>query len=252
MAHRPAYRTITLLAASLLGAAGPLAAQQAPSPPRPGPYARMVVIAPKPGQQAAFEAGYQRHLEWHRANRDPWTWYGWSFVLGERLGLFMDGTFGHAEGNFDRAVNPAGDAADNAANVNPHADFLSHGVYERLDAVSHGAALPDSTQFLVLTTYHLAPGEASAFGARLAARAAALAKSEPNARFSWYRLRLGGTTPQYVLMRAAPTWAAATLLPDFFEGAPAGGSRVAAVSDGVVVKVTNELLRYRPTLSYHP
>ena len=103
-----------LLAASLL-----LLSAQAFAGPAAGPYARMVVIEPKPGQGAAFEQGYQRHLEWHRKAGDSWTWHGWSFVLGERIGQFMDGTFGHAAANFDAPVQPAGDAADNAVNVVP-------------------------------------------------------------------------------------------------------------------------------------
>lgn len=50
-----------------------------------GPFARIVVLEPKPGQRDAFVAGYERHIEWHRRENDPWTWYGWSFVLGERI-----------------------------------------------------------------------------------------------------------------------------------------------------------------------
>src|SRR5690606_29684102 len=88
-----------------------------------GTLARIVVIQPKPGQAAAFEAGYQRHLEWHRKNADPWRWYGWTFVLGHRLGQFMDGTFGHTSADLDGAIKPAEDRADNAVNVTPYADF---------------------------------------------------------------------------------------------------------------------------------
>jgi hypothetical protein len=66
--------------------------------------ARIVVIQPKLGKAAEFQAGYKRHLEWHRRNRDPWQWYGWTFVLGDRLGQFMDGTFGHTSSELDVAI----------------------------------------------------------------------------------------------------------------------------------------------------
>ena len=208
----------------------------------PGRFARVVVLAPKPGRQADFEAGYERHLAWHRSHRDPWTWYGWSFVLGDRIGRFMDGTFGHAAADFDAPVEPAADAADNAVNVTPVADFLSHGVYERLVESSRGPALPDTTAFLALTTYHVAPGREAEFEKLLGARANAPPRSAAGARYSWYRLRLGGDTPQYLLMRAAPSWEAAIALPEFL-----------AHSAGTLVqRVTAELLRYRPTLSYRP
>jgi hypothetical protein len=229
---------IIVLAACALLAGRMLSAQET----GPGRFARMVVIAPKPGREADFEAGYERHLAWHRSHRDPWTWYGWSFVLGDRLGQFMDGTFGHAASDFDDSVDPAGDGADNDANVRPVADFLSHGVYERLAESSRGPALPDTTAFLVMTTYHVTPGRAAEFEKLLRERAKPPGRPGADARYSWYRLRLGGDTPQYVLMRAVPNWAAA-----------AGLNEPLADSAGAMLeRVTVELLRYRPTLSYRP
>jgi len=221
-----------MIAATAAMALSPLAnAQQA------GPYARMVVIQPKPGQGAEFEAGYERHLGWHKKAEDSWTWYGWSFVLGDRLGQFMDGTFGHAMADFDAAVQPAADQADNAVNVTPHADFLSHGIYKRLDNASAGAPLPDTSPFLALSTYQIAPGEAVAFERLLAAQRS---KADKAARFTWYRLQIGGEAPRYVLMRPAASFAAAAELP---EAAPAAS---------MVRSVRIELLRYRENLSYRP
>jgi hypothetical protein len=231
-------RVLVSIAVSAPLAEGTLCAQDSEL----GRFARMVVLAPKPGRDADFEAGYERHLAWHRSHRDPWTWYGWSFVLGNRLGQFMDGTFGHAAADFDHPVNPAGDAADNKANVTPVADFLSHGVYERLVESSRGPALPDTTAFLVMTIYHLAPGRAAEFERLLRERAKSPARSGAEARYSWYRLRLGGDAPQYVLMRAVPSWEAAAGLSE----------PVADAAGAMLERVTVELLRYRPTLSYRP
>lgn len=134
-------------------------------------YARMVVIVPKPGQADAFEKGYERHLQWHRGAKDTWTWYGWTFVLGNRINRFMDGTFGHAAADFDAAVQPAADAADNNVNVAPYADFVSHGIYQRVDAMSAGEPLPDASPFLSMTTYHIRPGQEAAVRAGGGARA---------------------------------------------------------------------------------
>jgi hypothetical protein len=227
-----------LLAASLL-----LLSAQAFAQPAAGPFARMVVIQPKPGQGPAFEQGYQRHLEWHKGANDRWTWHGWSFVLGDRLGMFMDGTFGHAAANFDAAVQPAGDAADNAANVVPYADFLSHGVFRRLESASVGPPLPDTSPFLAMATYTVAPGEETAFERQLVAGASAPANSGRTAqRFTWYRLQIGGAGGQYVLMRAAPSFGAAAELTDVL---PAGAK-------ALVRGVRTELLRYRADMSYIP
>ncbi|UGQ48276.1 hypothetical protein [Massilia endophytica] len=197
----------------------------------------MVVISPKPGQNAEFEKGYERHLEWHRKAQDTWTWYGWSFVLGSRLGQFMDGTFGHAMANFDAAVQPAADSADNALNVTPHADFLSHGIYKRLDSVSAGAPLPDTSPFLAMSTYEIEPGQQVAFEEALGEQ---WRKAGAGKRYTWYRLQIGGQAPQYVLMRAAASFGAAAELPEV------------APPARMVRNVRTELLRYRENLSYRP
>ncbi|PQP01191.1 hypothetical protein C5614_06535 [Massilia phosphatilytica] len=216
----------TLVAALALVALSPAWAQS-PS------YARMVVIAPRPGQADAFEKGYERHLQWHKGVQDPWTWYGWTFVLGNRLNRFMDGTFGHAAADFDAAVQPAADAADNNVNVVPYADFVSHGIYQRMDAMSAGEPLPDAAPFLSMTTYHIRPGQEAAFEQ-------AVARARGTARQTWYRLQAGGEAPQYVLMRAVASFGAAATL-----GTP-------YTLSGLVDRVDNELLRYRANLSYHP
>lgn len=213
--------------------AAPLAAQEPIT--EPGPYARIVTIAPKPGQAEAFDAGYERHIEWHRASRDPWTWYGWSFVLGSRLGQFMDGSFGHSAADFDRPVNPAGDRADNVANVLPYGDFVSHGVYRRLENASRGATLPDTSAYLVLSTYRVEPGQEAAFEKAIA--------EQHGSRATWYRLVVGGAGPTYLRMQGAAGWEEAV---NAMEHAPL------ALPPGVVEVVTTELLRYRATHSYTP
>jgi hypothetical protein len=71
-------------------------------------------------------------LEWHRKSNDSWIWLGWTFVLGERSGWFMDGSFGHAPEMLDRAVAPAADGADNAVNVLAYAEIVSHGLYRHV------------------------------------------------------------------------------------------------------------------------
>ena len=214
----------TLVATLALTCAIPAAAQS---------FARMVVIVPKPGQAEAFEKGYERHLQWHKGVQDPWTWYGWTFVLGNRINRFMDGTFGHAAADFDAAVQPAADAADNNVNVVPYADFVSHGIYQRMDAMSAGEPLPDSSPFLSMTTYHIRPGQEAAFEQ-------AVARARGTGRQTWYRLQAGGEAPQYVLMRAVPSFGAAATL-----GTP-------YTLSGLVDHVDNELLRYRANLSYRP
>lgn len=234
-------KTLIRLVCGAAALAAGLSAAAAEPAPQPGAYARMVVIQPKSGQAGAFEAGYQRHLAWHKGAGDRWTWFGWYFVLGDRLGQFMDGTFFHAAENFDHAVAPADDGADNGKNVTPYADFLSHGMYEHLPQASAGAPLPDRSPYLSMTTYFVAPGGADKFEALIQARRKA---APAGARYSWYRLNVGGEAPQYVLLRPVPSFGAAATLKDWLAGV--------ADSAGVVTRTRAELLHFAPQMSYQP
>jgi hypothetical protein len=223
---------LAVLTAVLLGIFSPLSHAQN----SPGQFARIVVLKPKPGLSSEFTAGYQRHLVWHKSNKDPWTWYGWTFVLGERVGQFMDGTFGHAITNFDQAIDPTADSADNNLNVAPYADFVSHGIYERLEAASTGTPLPNASPFMALNTYTVTPGQESPFESAITN----LAKNPANQHLSWYKLRIGGQLSQYVLMRPAQTFSDGGTLPEI------------ELPRGLVQHAQSELLRYQPTLSYEP
>ena len=230
-----ASRLLRPLALVLVVAAAPSLRAQAAAD---APAARIVVIRPRPGQQAAFEAGYRRHLEWHRAAKDPWTWFGWTVVLGPEPGLFMDGTFGHAWRDLDRAVEPAADAADNATNVTPWADFLSHAVYERLSAPSGASALPDSSPFMVLVRYRVAAGRGDEFEALVRRR------TRPGSG-TWYRAVLGTEGAEYLYLRSARGFVDLERRHDPLASAPA---EAAPLLRGV----TTQLLRYRRDLSYSP
>ena len=80
---------------------------------------------PIPGQEQNFEFGYKRHLEWHKDKGDKWSWYGWYFISGKRIGEFFDATFDHNWSDFDNPVKPFGDKVDNAKNTEPYADYLA-------------------------------------------------------------------------------------------------------------------------------
>src|SRR5882762_7935346 len=94
------------------------------------PYARIAVLRPHDGDTVDFEAGYIRHLGWHKQAGDTWTWYGWTIWAGDRQRWFVYATFGHAAADFDHPVAPADDERDNISNVTPHAQFAGNALYE--------------------------------------------------------------------------------------------------------------------------
>src|SRR5690349_18165443 len=77
-----------------------------------GPYLRLGVLRPLEGHDFEFEAGVARHFQWHRDHRDPYVWYAWDVLFGERIGWLVFATFNHSAGSLDSAVAPIEDAAD--------------------------------------------------------------------------------------------------------------------------------------------
>jgi len=213
-----------------------LSAQSLPEADR-GPYARIAVLRPHDGATVDFEAGYIRHLEWHRQAKDPWVWYGWSVSIGEHARHFIYATFGHSASNLDRSVSPADDERDSIVNVTPHVEFLGSALYEFSPALSRGTGEPQPTARLELTTVELLPGTSRTFETALAA-------AQPSLRGEtlWYRMIAGGTAPRYVRLR--PRLSLAILLQESSEQ---------ALPDSVsmlIAKIDIDILNLRPTLCY--
>lgn len=202
-----------------------------------GPYARIAVLRPNDGDTVDFEAGYIRHLEWHRQAKDPWAWYGWTVWAGDRQRWFIYGTFGHSAASLDSSVSPAEDERDNISNVTPHAQYLGNALYEYLPALSRGTGEPQPTSRLEFTIVDLVPGQAEAFEAALGARQSTL-----QGETLWYRIVAGGTAPRYVRLRPRPSLSA--LL---------DGRSEQTFPEGVnhlIAKTTIEILNLRPTMCY--
>src|SRR6266852_8143474 len=202
-----------------------------------GPYARIAVLRPHDGQTVEFEAGYIRHLAWHRQAGDPWVWYGWGVWAGERYRWFIYATFGHSAASLDSAAAPADDERDNVLNVAPHVGYVANAVYEYLPGLSRGTGEPQPTARLELTTVDLVPGAAKAFEAALGAAQSAL-----QGETLWYRMVAGGATPRYVRLR--PRLSLSAVLDGRSEQtAPEGVNHL-------IAKTTVEILNLRPTMCY--
>lgn len=193
-----------------------------------GPYARISLLRPHDGDTVDFEAGYIRHLEWHRQAKDTWRWFGWTIWAGERQRWFVYATFGHSAAAMDSPVSPADDERDNIVNVTPHARFVESGLYEFLPALSRGTGEPTPTTRVELVTVDLAPGADQEFEAALAA--------EHQDETLWYRMIAGGSAPRYVRLR--PRASLSALLAE------------KSVLPDNVAKATIEIMNLRPAMCY--
>jgi hypothetical protein len=195
-----------------------------------GSYARISFLKPHDGDTVDFEAGYIRHLDWHRQNKDTWTWYGWTVWAGERQRWLVYATFGHSAASLDHPVDPAGDERDNIVNVTPHGHFAGHGLYEYLPTLSRGNGTPSPTARVELTTIEVAPGSEQAFEA-------ALNESEPRGETLWYRMIAGGIASRYVRLRPRANLSALLAEPR-------------EPFHHLAVKTTVEILTLRPAMCY--
>ena len=189
-----------------------------------------------PGARERFDAGYRRHLQWHRAHRDPLVWYGWYVADGPRAGMFVDGTFGAPFAAFDRRIDPEGDASDAAANVNAHADAVLRASYRVRRELSTGLPLErwQPSPAMQVLHYRLRPGGQARFERALAAAHERLRGVPDAPAHTWYEKLTGGPLPEFMLLVAREGWAEydiqpATGLEALLHGSPALDDLAASV-----------------------
>ena len=202
----------------------------------PGPYARIAILRALDGQTVDLEAGYIRHLEWHRQAKDTFRWYTYTvWASTERQRWLIYATFGHTAASLSNPVAPAEDERDNLLNVLPHAQFLGNGVYEFLPALSRGNGVPTPTPRAEYTTVELNQGAGKAFEAALAA-----AQSKLQGETLWYRMVVGGNSPSYVRLRPRAN------LADILE--ERADQALPDKVNGLISKMTVETLNLRPNM----
>ena len=204
--------------------------------PANGLYARIAIMRALDGHSVDWEAGYIRHLEWHRQAKDAFGWYSYSvWASTERQRWILYATFGHTAAELSNPVSPAEDERDNLINVLPHAQFLGNWIYEFLPALSRGNGVPTPTPRAEYTTVELNHGAGKAFEAALAAE-----QSKLHGETLWYRMVVGGDTPHYVRLRPRPTLAA--ILDERADQA------IPDRVNGLISKITVEILSLRPNM----
>jgi hypothetical protein len=188
------------------------------------------------GHSVDWEAGYIRHLEWHRQTKDPFNWYSYSvWASGERQRWIIYATFGHTAAELSNPVSPAEDERDNVINVLPHAQFLGNAIYEFLPTLSRGNGVPTPNLRAEYTTVELSYGRGKAFEAALAAE-----QSKLQVETLWYRLVVGGKAPCYVRLRPRPSLA--NILDERADQA------LPEKVNGLISKMSVEVLNLRPNM----
>jgi hypothetical protein len=202
----------------------------------PGPYARIAIMRAIDDHFVDWEAGYIRHLEWHRQAKDTWAWYSYSvWSTPDRQRSIIYATFGHSAADLNNPVSPAEDERDTQINILPHAHFIGNSFYEFLPTLSRGSGVPTPTLRAEYTTVELKPGASKSFEEALAAE-------QPRLRGEtlWYRLVAGGSTPCYVRLR--PRASLAAILDEHAD------QELPEKANELISKTTTEILNLRPNM----
>jgi len=223
----------------LLGALSPtlLISQTTQNKQVSRPYARIGIMrAPDEGHSAALEAGYIRHLEWHRQVNDLFAWYSYSiWASTERQGWIIYATFGHTADELSNPVSPAEDTHDASITLSPHVEYTGNAIYEFLPAPSRGNGVPTPTPQAEYTTVELNYGAGKAFESALAGE-----QSKLQGETLWYRLVEGGNPLRYVRLR--PRASLASILDERADQA------LPDKVNGLISKMTVETLILRPNM----
>lgn len=230
-------------------------------PPRPPEVAAFLFAYHiKPGLQAQFDEGYRRHLAWHKQKKDTLLWYGWYVTNGERLGLFIDGSFGSSFGAFDQRVEPQADAVDFSQSSAPFCEQASRSTYRLRQDLSTGQPLESRqpSPLVQVTHFVLHPGMENRFEEVLGKLQAALKRAPAAAIHTWYQLVVGGEQPSYMLMVPRSGWADFDTDPDSISsvlmhtyGADQARGLLKNLSEAVD-HAQSEMWSYHKDLSYFP
>jgi hypothetical protein len=199
---------------------------------------------PREGQRAAFDDGYRAHLEWHRRQNDPLTWFGWDVLAGPGLGDFVDGVFGIPFAALDRRVDPAGDARDVAANVEAHAAPTERALVRLRRELSTATPLESgrSTPLVEVIRYRV-PAAAMPVMDSALRELRSVADRAGLLEYTIYETAAGTQSPGYIMM----IWRAAF---DSFDGIDSDPRHAVRrwLPDGVAEQ--SQLWLYRPDLTY--
>jgi hypothetical protein len=208
---------------------------------------------PKAGKEREFVEGYAAHIRWHLENRDPWAWYVWQIATGERRGLFVGGSFGHAWNDLDARPKAAEDRADHERTIDVYLQAAHSTYLERRDDFGGGIPLLETTRDLALIELGVRPSARAEF--EQAMRELAATRATRRLRYAWFEVVNGSRQPAYLLFvpldRRSALGAARY---EYLGGAASDSSDPAAAAAitralAAVESVRSELLTFRPDMS---
>jgi len=215
----------------------------------------------KPGMTAQYEVGRKKHMGWHKAQKDAWSWYTWEVLTGKFTGSYVVGTFQHHWKDFDgREKFNQADGADATASMGAYLAGEEMSYYTFRDDMSMAPETSSpAVPLLSVTHYMLTPTGTTDFVETVKKiNEAARKTNTPQAGPShWYQLSNGGDAPHFVIVGERAGWANFAPATDktldaMMEEAygKEQGAAILALGRKAIQSIYTEALQYRPDLSY--
>lgn len=174
-----------------------------------GHLARMWKMTPKADAGAAFKEGFKKHLEWRKANNDPWGWSVINAASGKGINSVFVRSTGHHWADFDAYRDSEFSKKAQAhwnENVHPHVKYYDSWIDEGDDDLYFWPEGSDFSHYWV-TNFYLHPGHGGQ--ARQAVKAVhdelkAAGRESPHA---WIWGRTGPSLPVFTVVTARDDWA---------------------------------------------
>ena len=249
-------RPVTLLCAALVLVAPAVANAQTPPPDSVTEVLRQKI---RPGTLQDYEASRKKHMTWHKAQSDPWTWEVFEVMTGPNTGSYLIASGDHQWKEMEAWVvkMAAADAVDSQASMGPYIAGTERQYWTQLNSLSRMPRPDVQYPLITITTYSVKPGSDAALLAVIAKVNAALDAGKFPLPTVWSVLTNGGPSPTYAavvprtgLGEMAPSPALLEVLEKQL-GKPASDALVKAFFDNII-SASTELLRFRPDLSYLP
>jgi hypothetical protein len=207
------------------------------------------------GAQAQFEQGVKKHMNWHRTQKDTWSWLGWTVLSGPDSGRHCFGSFDHKWEDFDKpAVSMQADEADVMVNFASFVKKHEASFWTRLSEVSRPAPQPAPMSSVVF--FYARFGMDDEFNSLIGEFHKAIEKTQMPWKYQWYALASGGEGGTYALVLPRANFASfnpsGKPFNEMLEEAY-GKTAANALLDRwhkVVERSENHLIQGRPDLSY--
>ena len=160
-------RPVKLLCSALVVLAPAFASAQTPPPDSVTEVLRQKA---RPGTVQEYEASRKKHMDWHKAQNDPWVWEVFEVMTGPDTGGYLIASGEHQWKEMEAWVAKMADAdaADSRASMGPYIASTQREYRTQLNAISRLPTSEARSPLITLTTYHVKPGSDAALRTRMA------------------------------------------------------------------------------------